>query len=108
MNLDDIPEKSKQLMNQVTNAVETTGKKVANKVSTITENKTEEVTEEAIQTAVNQAIDILEVASKKVKEKDINSEKVTIEVGIGIVNVAHLKITTDVQGKDEVNIELTN
>ena len=106
----DISQGSKKLMNQVTNAVEKTGKKVASQVSNITDGKAEEITEDAIQTAVDQALDILQVASQKVREKNINGERVTLEVGVGVVNVAHLKITTDVPGKDsmaEINTELS-
>lgn len=102
MNLENIPQKSQELANRVTNAVEKTGKKVASEVSNITGNKAEEITEEAIQAAVDKAIDILQVASEKVREKDINGERVTLEVGVGVVNVAQLKITTDVPGKNEV------
>ena len=105
----DISQGSKRIMNQVTDAVEKTGKKVASQVSNITDGKAEEITEDAIQAAVNQALDILQVAGEKVREKNINSERVTIEVGVGVVNVAHLKIITDVPGKDgveEINTEL--
>lgn len=112
MNLDNIPEQSQKLMNQVTDAVEKTGKKVANQVSNITDGKAESVTEDAIQVAVDQALDVLQVAEKRVREKDINGERVTLEVGVGVVNVAHLRITTDVPGKnygnstDQVDVEL--
>ena len=106
----DISQGSKKIMNQVTDAVEKTGKKVASQVSNITDGKSEEITEDAIQAAVDQALDILQVAGQKVREKNINGERVTLEVGVGVVNVAHLKITTDVPGKDdveEVNTELS-
>ncbi len=112
MNLENIPQQSQKLMNQVTKAVEKTGKKVANQVSNITEGKVEDVTEEAIQAAVDQALDILQVAGEKVREKEINAERVTLEVGVGVINVAHLKIITDVPGKnregtvENVNVEL--
>ena len=98
--MQDISQGSKKIMNQVTDAVEKTGKKVASQVSNITDGKAEEITEDAIQAAVDQALDILQVAGQKVREKNINGERVTIEVGVGVVNVAHLKITTDVPGKD--------
>ena len=100
MNLKNIPQQSEKLIGRVTDAVEKTGKKVASEVSNITNGKVEEVTEEAIQAAVDKAVDILQVAEDKVREKDINGERVTLEVSVGIVNVAHLKITTDVPGKD--------
>ena len=100
MNLDNIPEQSKEIMDKVANAVEKTGEKVATQVSNITDGKAEEVTSEAIQAAVDQAVDVLEVASKKVREKEINGERVTIHVAVGILNVAELRITTDVPGKE--------
>lgn len=105
MNLENIPQQSKKLMNQVTDAVEKTGKKVANQVSNITDGKAEEVTEEAIQAAVDQALDVLQVAGERVREKDMNAERVTLEVGVGVINVAHLKIITDVppRGQSEAN-----
>jgi len=110
MNLDNIPQESQKLMNQVTNAVEKTGKKVANQVSNLTNGQAEEVTEDAIQAAVDQALDVIQVAGDRVREKNVNAERVTLEVGVGVVNVAHLKITTDIPGKnstDAVNVELS-
>lgn len=100
MNLDNIPQQSEKLIERVTDAVEKTGKKVASEVSNITSSKAEEVTEDAIQAAVDRALDILQVAGDRVRDKDINGERVTLEVGVGVVNVAHLKITTDVPAKD--------
>lgn len=103
MNLDNIPQESQKLMNQVTNAVEKTGKKVANQVSTLTNGRAEEVTSEAIQTAVDQALDVIQVAGERVREKNIDAERVTLKVGIGVVNVAHLQIIADVPGKNSTN-----
>jgi len=110
MNLDNIPQESKKLMNQVTNAVEKTGKKVANQVSNITDGQAEEITEDAIQAAVDQAIDVIQIAGERVREKNIDAERVTLKVGIGVVNVAHLQIIADVPGKnstDVVDVELS-
>ena len=110
MNLNDIPQESKKLVNRVTGAVEKTSKKVVNKVSDLTEGKAEEVTEEAIEVAVNQAINILQVAKQKVREKNIDGERVTVEVSIGIVNIAHLKITNDVASNsstEELDVEIS-
>ena len=101
MNLENIPQESQELMSRVTNAVEKTGKKVASQVSNITNGKVEEVTEEAIQAAVDQALDVIQVAGERVREKNMNAERVMLEVGVGIVNVAHLTIKTDIPGKDE-------
>lgn len=101
MNLENIPQKSQKLVNRVTNAVEKTGQKVAHQVSNITDGKAEEVTEEAIQAAVDRALDMLQIAERRVREKNINGERVTLEVSVGVVNIAHLKITTDVPGEEQ-------
>ena len=106
MNLENVPEQGKKLMNQVTDAVEKTGKKVANQVSNLTNGQAEEVTEEAIQIAVDKALDVMQIAGERVREKNINGERVTLEIDVEVVSVARLKITTDVPGKnstDEVN-----
>ena len=103
-------QQSEKIMNQVTDAVEKTGKKVANQVSNITHSKAEEVTEEAIHKAVGQALDILRIAGESVRQEDMNAERVRLEVGVGIVNVAHLSITADVPSKenvDTVDVELS-
>ena len=109
MNLNDLPQESKKLVNRVTGAVEKTSKKVVNKVSDLTDG-TEEVTEEAIALAVDRAINILQVAKQKVREKNIDGERVTVEVSIGIVNLAHLKITNDVASNsstEELDVEIS-
>ena len=102
MNLENIPGQSKEIIDTVANAVGKTGKKVAHKVSKIADGKVEEVTEEAIQASVDRALDIMEVAGQRVREKEVNGERVTLEVGVEILGLAHLKITTDVPGKDKL------
>ena len=104
MNPENLSQQSKKIMNQVTNAVEKTGKKVASQVSNLTDGKAEELTEEAIQAAVDQALDMVEVATKKVQERELNGERVTIEISVGVVNVAHVKIITDVPEKSERDV----
>ena len=110
MDLENIPQQSKKILNQVTGEVEKAGKKVANRVSHLTEGKAEEITEEAIQTAVDRALDVIQVAGQRVREKQVNGERVNIEVGVEIPNVAHLKITTDIpenKKAEEVDVELS-
>lgn len=101
----DITKKGGEILDQVTNAVEEAGKKVANQVSSLTETQpqelTKEATEEAIQMAVDQAIDVLQVAGDKVREKGINTERVTLKASVGIPNVAQLEVSTDVPSKSE-------
>lgn len=101
MNLEDIPQESQKLMNKVTDAVEKTGKKVVSEVSNITDGKTEEVTEKVIQGAVDRALDVIQVAGDRVREKNMNAERVTLEVDVEVINVVRLKITTDIPGSDE-------
>ena len=101
MNPENIPQESQKLVDRVTSAVEQTGKKVAHQVSNLTNGKVEEVTEEAIQAAVDRALDMIQVAGQRVREKNMNAERVTLEVAVSIVDLATLKITTDIPGKDE-------
>ena len=113
MNSNDISQQGQKIMEQVTNTVEKTGKKVAHKVSQLAEGKTEEVTAEVIQSAVDKALDIIQIGGERVREKGVNGERVTLEVSVSIVNLAELKITTDVPGKDSpdtqtVDVELNN
>ena len=100
----DITKKGEEIIEQVTQVVEDAGKKVADQVSNLTgaqpEALTKKATEEAIQTAVDQAIDILQVAGDKVREKGINTERVTLKAGVGIPNIAQLEISTDVPSKN--------
>ncbi len=96
-------------MNKVTSAVEKAGSEVSNTFSNLA-GSTEEATEEAIQAAVDQALDVLKVAGDQVRAKNINTERVTLQVGVGIANVAHLRITTDVPSEENaeaVDVELS-
>lgn len=101
MDLDNIPQQGKKLIGKMAGAVETTGKQVAEKVSNITEGKTEELTEEAIQTAVDRALDVMQIAGDRVRERNINGERVTLEIEVEILGVTSLKLTTDVPEKSE-------
>ncbi|MGF1485842.1 MAG: hypothetical protein ACFBSE_01890 [Prochloraceae cyanobacterium] len=110
MEFKNIPSKSKEVIDRVTDEMEKKGKAVVERVTSLTEQKAEEITEKAILTAVDNAIDVIKVASKRVKEKGIENERVSLEVEVGIANVAQLKIKTDVlQTKDNfdrVSLEL--
>lgn len=110
MNLENVPERSKEVLNSVTDAVEKKGKQVIEKVSHLTEQKASEVTEDAIITAVDQAIDVMQIASQRVRERDFPTEKVSLEVGVNIISVINLKMQTDVPTTGEVkdiNVEIT-
>ncbi|WP_019504179.1 hypothetical protein [Pleurocapsa sp. PCC 7319] len=101
MNIENITQQGEKLVNQVAGTVEKTGQKIANQVSNITDGKPEEVTKEVIQAAVDQALDVMQIAGDRVREKNINGERVTLEIDVEVVSVARLKITTNVPGKDE-------
>ncbi|MGB7087153.1 MAG: autotransporter outer membrane beta-barrel domain-containing protein [Phormidesmis sp.] len=108
MNPEDISKQGKELVSKVTNAVEKAGTEVASQVSQITNGKAEEITEEAIQTAVDQALNVLQVAEAQVHEKDMDGDRVTLQVGIGISGVAHLRITTDVASRNKADKQRSN
>ena len=105
MNPENISKQSKKIVDRVTDAVEKTGKKVATQVSNLTDGKVEDITEEAIQAAVDRALDVVEVATKKVQERELDGERVTLEVGVNIVEVVRLTITTDVPGEAEHDVK---
>lgn len=101
----NITGKGKEIMNQITNAVEKAGKGVASQVSNLTDGKvaemSKEATEAAIQSAVDKALNILQVAGDQVRENGVNTERVTLKAGVGIPNIAQLEISTDVPSKSE-------
>ncbi|MGB3298065.1 MAG: hypothetical protein WBA76_07330 [Phormidesmis sp.] len=93
----DLQEGGKKIVSKVNNAIERAGKQVAKGAADlIPQQKTEEITEEAIKAAVDQALDIIEVAGDRVRERSMNAERVTIEAGVGIFNVVQLRIRTDI------------
>ena len=109
MSSSDISEQGKKIVNQVTEAVNQAGNDMATAISDVMGTAPEEATEETIQTAVDKALDVLRIASEQVQAKDVNSERVTLQVGVGIPNIAQFTITTDVPGKGragEITAEL--
>lgn len=110
MELENLSQKSQQIVNQVTDTVEEKSKQVMDKIGNITEKKASEVTEEAIIAAVEQGINVLQIASQQVREREIPTEKVDLEVSVSIMNIVELKIKTDVpksEAENEMDIEVT-
>ncbi len=110
MESSDISEQSKKLMSKVTSAVEKAGSEVSSSFNKVTGGAFEGATEEVIQTAVDQALDILKVAGDQVRSKNMNTERVKLQVDIGIANVAQLRIMTDVPSEknaEAVDVELS-
>lgn len=95
-NMNQITQQGRDVVDKVTKAVEKTGKQVAKGVSQLTGGRLEDATEELIQASVDKALDILQVAGDQVREKGIDAERVSLQVGVSIAGVAHLTITTNV------------
>lgn len=108
MDVDDISKKGQALVGKVTETIEKAGTEVTNKVSRIADGKADEVTEEAIHAAVDQALNVLEVAGDKVREKRLDAERVSLQVEVGISGLAQLKIRADVPSDTKgVDIEVS-
>ena len=110
MSSSDISQQGKKIVDQMTTAVENAGKDMATTLSNVTGSASAEATEETIQAAVDKALDVLKIASEQVIAKDVNGERVTLQVGVGIPNIAQFTITTDVPGKGragEISAELS-
>ena len=79
-----ISQKRQALVEKVAEKVEQTGTEVISKVSRIADGRVSNITEEAIHAAVDQAINVLEVAGDKVREKRLDAERVSLQVEVGI------------------------
>ncbi|MEA5596899.1 hypothetical protein [Rivularia sp. UHCC 0363] len=106
MDLNNISQQSKKVAEDLMDNVKNKGKEVVDNISEVTKNKAEEITEEAIITAVDKAINIIEIASQRVKEKQLTAENVSLEVNLKIVGIAELKMRANVptssEGKREI------
>ncbi|MBH8554473.1 hypothetical protein I8751_19320 [Nostocaceae cyanobacterium CENA357] len=83
------------------NIIPKKGKKFFTQAASTTQEKASEITEEAIFTAVDQAINVIEIASKRVRQRDIPTEKVTLEVSVKIVGLIELRMRADVANTEE-------
>ncbi|MGB6294621.1 MAG: hypothetical protein WBF90_00380 [Rivularia sp. (in: cyanobacteria)] len=106
MDLNNISQQSKKAAEDLVDNVKKKGQKMADNISEVTKNKAEDITEEAIVTAVDKAIHIIEIASQRVKEKQVTAENVSLEVNLKIVGVAEIKmrahIPTSSDGESEI------
>ena len=94
--MDPVTQQGREVINKVTGAVEKTGKQVAKSVSQLTGGRLEDATEDVIQASVDKALDILEVAGDQVRAKGMDTERVSIQVGVSVAGVAELTITSNV------------
>ncbi|MBE9126650.1 MULTISPECIES: hypothetical protein [unclassified Coleofasciculus] len=102
MNLQNVQEKGKNAVEKVTHAIEEKGKDLKDKITATTQGKVSELTEEAITTAVDQAIDVIQLASQRVRERTIPTENVALEVSLGISGLVKLTMKADVPKSGEI------
>ncbi|MEQ8962632.1 MAG: hypothetical protein RLP02_32770 [Coleofasciculus sp. C2-GNP5-27] len=107
MDWQNIQDKGKNVVNQVTNTLEEKGQQVKEQVANATQDKASELSEEAITAAVDRAVNVMQIASKRVIEKDIPTENVSLEVSVNVINLGELKMTADVPKAGELqNLEV--
>jgi len=96
MDLQNIQEKGKNVVNQVTHTLEEKGQQVKEQVVNATQDKASDLSEEAITTAVDRAVNVMQIASKRVIEKEIPTENVSLEVSVNVGGLGELKMKADV------------
>lgn len=102
MDTKNFQEKGKKVFNNVTGTIEEKGKQVIHKINDMVEPQASEITEEAIHKAVDQAVDVLKIASERVREKDIPTENVTLTVNGGVPGIISFTIQADVPTQQQV------
>lgn len=97
-----LPEKGRQFVGQVGEVIEEKSEQVADRLVEITQSKASEVTEEAITSAVDQAVNVIQIASERIRQKDLPTENVDLEVDVNIAGVVNLKMKADVPTSEQV------
>lgn len=105
MNKQSLPEKGKQLAVQVSNAIEKKGEQVADHLVEMTQAKASEVTEEAITSAVDQAVNVIQIASERIRQKKLPTENCNLEVNVSVAGIVDLKIKADVPTSAQIQEE---
>lgn len=102
MNFESIRQKNKQLRERFLESFRKVRKQIVNGIASGTRERAEEVTEESTIFAVDRAIDIIQIADQRIREKKIPPENVSLEISVKIAGIAELKIQVDVPKSDEV------
>lgn len=102
MNLDDLQKKGKQVAERVSHEMGEKGKQAIDKVTQVTQERVSAITEDAIFAAVDRAIDVIEIASQRIQEREIPTDNVALEVSVKITGIAELKIKADVPKAKEL------
>lgn len=108
MDLNNISQQSKKVAEDMIDNVKKKSKQVADNISEVTQNKAEDISEEAIIAAVDKAIDIVQIASQRVKEKELIAENVSLEVSLKIAGVAELKMRAHVPTSADENSKIVD
>lgn len=98
--------KGKQIVEDVTDTLEEKGQQALNRVQNLTQAKAEELTEEAVIAAVDRAVDAIQIASDRIRERQLPTQNAALEVDISIGGVLDLKIKADVPTNDQVTPEM--
>lgn len=102
MMVQQLQQRSKQVFAQAYRVLQGKGQQVIEQVASTAQEATSELTEEAIVAAVDRAIDVIQTASKEVRERKIPTENVALEVSVKIMGVVELKIKADVSKEEQV------
>lgn len=89
----------------MTDAFKARGQQVIQQVVATTEETTSELTEEAIITSVDQAINVIQIAGQQVRERNIPTENVALEVSVKIMGVVELKMRADVPKQEQLRVD---
>lgn len=108
MDYEEVQKKGKQVMNDVLQTAQEKGKEVIEKVTKVTQKNASEITEEAIILAVDQAIDVMQIAGQRVRERDMPTENISLQISVNIVGLVELKMYANVPKTTEIEEVIPN
>jgi hypothetical protein len=101
MNFESIRHKNKQLRERFLQSFRKVRNQVVNRIASGAQKRTEEVTEESTVFAVDRAIDVIEIASQRIRERNISTENVSLKISVKIAGFAELKMQVDVPSSNQ-------
>jgi hypothetical protein len=102
MNFENFRQKNKVLRENFLQSFRKIRKQVVNKIASVAQKRAEEVTEESIIFAVDRAIDIIQIANQRIRERKLPPENVSLEISVKIAGISELKIQANVPKSDEI------
>lgn len=105
---EQLQQQSKQLLGLIKQLFQVRGKQVIEQVVSNTEEAALELTTEAIVAAVDRAINVIQIASKEVRERQIPTKNVSLEVSVKIMEAIELKLHADVAPEEQANKIIDN